>query len=330
MNNSNKSNSSDPGGFGGFYLSEDQWLTMFGSVWSLDIFTFYPYIVAGILGLILNAYSLVIFQDTEFNIPLYKYLRVYCATNMAVCLIGTGNCFSGTKRLFPWSNSYYTGAYAAFFATPMVSVLSFFGSMIDIFILLDRIGNFNKRVQTWIKLPVYKTCVITFITCFLFNIPFFLNYCPASLTVMLNATTPFTIWYGAATPYFTQLLIGTVWMAFYLVVRDFGIMVAQLVLNLVSIVLLKRYLEKKKSQFQTASTVQPSVLPNNRVSAAVSHTAGHSLNESNSNKMASVVNNNNSVVATGDASVKSGVQKRRPKKEKISSADQKATVRGFL
>jgi hypothetical protein len=93
-----------------FYLTKDQWLTAFGSTWSLDIFMSYPYIIASILGFILNAYSLVVFQDAEFNTALYKYLRVYCINNMAVCLSGIGNMFFVTKRVFPWSNSFYTQA----------------------------------------------------------------------------------------------------------------------------------------------------------------------------------------------------------------------------
>jgi hypothetical protein len=322
MNSSNNTNDNTTAT--GFYLSEDQWLTIFGSTWPLDIFMFYPYLVVGLLGIILNAYSMAVFLDSEFTIDLYKYMRVYCLNNMAFCIFGTCNCFINTKRLFPWTNSYFTNAYSAYFYIPTASVLSFFGSMLDIFVLLDRIGNFNNRVKARINWPVYKTCLATIIACFLFNVPFYLAYCPISLTVMLNQTTAFTIWYGGNSDYFGKQLIGTIWLAFFLVVRDFGVMVAQLALNIVSIVLLKRYLEKKKTRFETATTQRPSIVNNNRVETAVSN----HVRESHSNLTHSAVNQNNmSGVGTGVGnSLRSSVTLRQVKKEKISSADQKATV----
>jgi hypothetical protein len=199
--------------------------------------------------------------------------------------------------------------------------------MIDIFVLLDRIGNFKNQIKSRTNWPVYKTCFATLIACFLFNVPFYLAYCPISLTVMLNQTTVFTIWYGGNSDYFGKQLVGTIWLAFFLLVRDFGVMLTQLALSIMSIVLLKRYLEKKKTRFEALNTNQLSIKANNRVETAVSnHERASNLNLSHH-----AVNNNNvnSITVVGARfgnSVGISVSLRRATKEKISSADQKATV----
>jgi hypothetical protein len=304
MNETNKTNAADPPDF---FLSKDQWLTIFGSTWSLDMFMSYPYIIASILGFIFNSYSLAVFQDAEFNIDLYKYMRVYCVNNMAVCLFGAGNCFFATKRLLPWSNSYYTSAYSSFFYIPMMNVHNLNGSLIDIYILLDRIANFNNRVKAWINWPVYKTCIITFIACFLFNIPSFVSFSPWPVTVMLNSTSPFTIWLTGTSDYFGSNLIGKIWLGFFLAVRDFGVMAAQISLNLYSIVLLKQHLGKKRA------------LHNSRVSPG---------NESIQTRSVMTQMNAVSIKRTEVNGSSTTTNSRR--KEKISAADQRATVRLYI
>jgi hypothetical protein len=252
----------------GYYLSEDEWLTAFGSTWALDTFNFYPYIVAAWLGLALNSFSLAVFQDAEFNIALYKYLRVYCLNNMLICLIGTGNLFFSVRRMLPWTNSYYPNAYTNYFYIPMLSILNFFGSMIDIYILLDRIGNFNRRVKSWTsKWPVYRVCAITLIACSIFCIPFFLAYCSCSLTVKLNPSTQFTIWFGGVSE-LSQTLTMTVLLFFLLAVKEFAVLLVQIALNVVSIVLLKRFLMKKNRLLLSSSFALADVNANQAITAS--------------------------------------------------------------
>jgi hypothetical protein len=314
MNISNESNTTEPG----IYLTEDQWLTTFGSTLPLDIFMSYPYLITGFLGLVLNAYSFIVFQDAEFKVPLYKCLRVYCINNMIVCLFGSFNCFSNTKRVFSWSNSYLTNAYAANFYVPLAATLNFFSSMIDIFTVLDRIGNFNRRVKTIFHYPMYRTCFITFIACSAFSVPLFLAYGPESQTVMLNSTSSLTIWYPGASPYFSMKLIGTVWLAIILAVKDFVTMVVQLVLNIISIILLKRYVEKK-IQLTSRNGLASS---KNRVTPMTATTSTQEANTANGSKTNSKV--------SAASRWKVGLLKNKNTKPRVSSADQRATVSFLL
>jgi hypothetical protein len=130
---------------------------------------------------------------------------------------------------------------------------------------------------------------------------------------MLNATTPYSIWFTAPSGYFGQQLVGAIWLGFSLVVREFGIMMTQLALNICSIVLLKRYLEKKRAF-------------HNRVSPGTGTVGTVNGGVESLNTATLVTLNNDSVARRGDEGDKSRTAVGR-KKEKISAADQKTTVR---
>jgi hypothetical protein len=132
---------------------------------------------------------------------------------------------------------------------------------------------------------------------------------------MLNATTPFSIWYTGTTGYFGGQLVGAIWLAFFLVVRDFGIMVAQLAFNLYSIVLLKRYLEKKRAL-------------HNRVSPGTATVDAADGGGISMYTATAITRNNDAVTKRGEEEGTSRTVVGR-RKEKISAADQKATVRIF-
>jgi hypothetical protein len=142
--------------------------------------------------------------------------------------------------------------------------------------------------------------------------PLFLAYAPFSVTVKLNATTPFTIWFASASPYFSKQLIGVVWIALIVLIKDLLVMILQLALNMVSIVLLKRHLGKK-----IQLTATPMLININRVAAAapVTYRAGNELNTA-------VFANNNNGVASNEGSVR----ERSSIFEQISASDRKATV----
>jgi hypothetical protein len=156
-----------------FFLPLDVWLVAFGSTWILDILNLYPYSILSILGIILSSFALAIFQDEEFNIPLYKYLRIYTTNSIVNCVLSLGNIFWSVRRIIPWSNSYFTQVYALYVFLPFATMCYFFSSVLDILILLDRIGHFNKKLKGFMTMPVYKMCAIEFVFCFVFNFPTF-------------------------------------------------------------------------------------------------------------------------------------------------------------
>jgi hypothetical protein len=48
------------------------------STWFMDSLNTYPFIILGMIGMLLNLFSFAVFSDPEFgSLNLYQYLRVY-------------------------------------------------------------------------------------------------------------------------------------------------------------------------------------------------------------------------------------------------------------
>jgi hypothetical protein len=104
-NNMNSTNSTY------YYNSLDDLLTSYGSTWALDNWSFLPFTITSIIGFILNILAFAVFQDGEFNIPLYGFLRVYCLNNVCICFFSIFNFTYNSIRLFSFANSYWAQFY---------------------------------------------------------------------------------------------------------------------------------------------------------------------------------------------------------------------------
>jgi hypothetical protein len=123
------------------YLTVDQIQEMLGSTWALDNFNFYPFVIVGPLGFIGNLFSFAVFLNKDLaSLPFYQYMQVYTVCNAIVCLLGTFNFFSNSHRLFPWGNSEWAFTYYLHAFVDSANFLYFFNSLLNIFIMLDRIA----------------------------------------------------------------------------------------------------------------------------------------------------------------------------------------------
>jgi hypothetical protein len=228
-----------------YYYTEDGLLTGFGSTWVLDTWSFLPFTITSAIGFILNILAFLVFQDSEFNIPLYAYLRVYCLNNACLNFLTLFNFTFSSIRLFSFANSYWAQVYFNYIYSPISNMNYFYSSVLDITILLDRLVHFENRIKGLFKLKPYWICVIAFFICFIVDSPYYFLYAPASLTVYLNATTTFTFWYGWPTSFGASHL-ATVLAYLVAGLRDVLVVILQIALNLASMIYLKRYLNRKR------------------------------------------------------------------------------------
>jgi hypothetical protein len=229
-----------------YYTVDELLINNAGSTWFLDYFNFYPFIVVGSLGSLLNILAFIVFMDAEFSIPLYSYMRMYCINNFLMCFLQIFNFAYVSFRLFPWGNSYWAQAYYDFVYSNISSVFYFFGSMLDIVILVDRIANFNKKVKERLtNLSPYKVGFIVLAVCIVVDTPAFIFYMPGKLVAQINATATFTVWFSTTTP-LANTPIGAAFVYACYGLRDVGVMAIQIFLNLVSMFYLKQFLNKKK------------------------------------------------------------------------------------
>jgi hypothetical protein len=232
-----------------YFYTVDSLLTTYGSTWILDTLNMYLFTFVSVLGLVLSILSLVVFCDKDFTIALYTYLRVYSANNIVLCFLETFNFFYTTYRIIPWSNSYWTQFYYNYILIPVSVLCYFYSGVLSVIIQLDRIGHFAKPLKRFTDFSPLKLSIFAFLLCVLIDIPYNLVFVPGSKTAQLvNSTSNFTIYYSTVSAFSTSEL-GLVLTFLVSGMRDIFIMLVEIVLNVVSVVLIKRYFAAKKRKY---------------------------------------------------------------------------------
>jgi hypothetical protein len=223
-----------------------------------------------------------------------------------MCFLLIFNFAYVSYRLFPWGNSFWAQAYYDFVYGNVSSVFYFFGSMLDIVILIDRIANFNKKVKERLtNLSPYKVGAIVLVVCLVIDMPYFILYMPGEVVAQINATTTFTIWFSATTPLATSR-IGAALIFVCYGLRDVGVVVIEVFLNLVSMFYLKQFLNKKKRMTEGGLSVRDG-------------TVSQAVKSHNPSTVTAAVKQGPKARTVSTVSKKSN-------RDQISSADQKATV----
>jgi hypothetical protein len=125
-----------------------------------------------------------------------------------------------------------------YFLLQLDNVAYFFGSMLDMVILLDRISTFKPNVKEWFRLSPYKTCLLCLIIVILVSGPYYFVNQVDSVTLRLNPTENFTVWFFRSSD-FASTTLGSVLMFLVYGIRDLGVMVMQIVLNTTSMYFFK-------------------------------------------------------------------------------------------
>jgi hypothetical protein len=223
----------------------DEFLTnQMGFTFLLECLYTYVSTPVAVLGFIFNLISFVVFFDTDFNIPLYKYFRIYSINSAVVNLVHIFIFISFSYRLVPLGNTYASQALFDYALLPLCMAGYFYGTVLDIVITVDRIANFKQSVKHWFQKFTTKTCLALYFVCGLINIPYHLIFMPKFRVVPINSTFNYTIWFTSLSP-FAVTETGRVLTFLIYLFRDFSLMATEIVLNLVSIYFMKKYFDKK-------------------------------------------------------------------------------------
>jgi hypothetical protein len=154
------------------YMTMDEVLTLYGSTWALDYLNLYFYTIVSIVGFVLSMFSLVIFQDDEFSLPLYAYLRVYSINNILGSFINIFNFVYSSIRIFEWSNSHEAQVYYNYISMPIANVCYSYSGVLNNAITLDRMAYLSVRLKNLFTMSPNKVSAIAFVACFLLNLPY--------------------------------------------------------------------------------------------------------------------------------------------------------------
>jgi hypothetical protein len=304
------------------YPTLDSLFTMVGSTTYLDSMWLYVNVPVNAIGVIFNLLALLVLLDKEFAIPLYDYLRVYCANSFVLNLFTLFMFAANTPRIFAFSN---TGDAERFFLYALVTtnnVVYFYGTALDILITFDRIGTFKPKAIKWLKLSPYKTCLIIFVVCLVIDFPYLFVFVPCSLTVKVNATFLETVWYPCTSEYANSEL-GTIVTFIIYAIRDILLTVAEIALNVASVYFLKEYMSRRAKLLNN----KPAVTANTAVPAERLSPVNHKVTKTGNEVTAhetGTTQKTGTAHKTGTARQTTAVEQVRS--ERVSKADQRLCV----
>ena len=214
-----------------------------GLYFSIEILYSYLFTSVTLTGIITNIINIYILNQKEFTASLFKYLRIYCVNSLIVCLSGSF-VFASFVRNFNSTPVIYDALfYYVYIFIPFANTGYFYGSVLDIMIVLERISLFVKFFKTFAT-RINFCCFIGLIVCIILNVPYFFVYVPKTNEFNISSTSSVYItYYDVSNIAKTRIVQILTYIEF--VLRDFLLLVFEILSNLISVIFLKKHLEKK-------------------------------------------------------------------------------------
>ena len=233
------------------YLTEvfkndlDKWFDYFGLTFEMDITYVYVLIPISVISSCLNFLTFIVLSNKEFNLSVfYSYLRLYIFNSLMISMLLITTFVSNSYRIFSFTNSFWSIAYGIYVFTPILTVLYFYSNLLEFCLIMERTEKFLPAKYRFIKkLDFNKLCLGLFAFSIFLNIPAFLNCYPAVRSVRLENNSTHLIYYWGISE-FSDSFYGKAitYAAFF--ARDFLFLSIKIVLNILSVHVIRKYLGK--------------------------------------------------------------------------------------
>ena len=232
-----------------FYLTKQQWFEQFGSSWTLDSLILFLATPFSLAGIILNSLNFYVLSNKKFKSKIiFSYLKVYSLNSLLLSLT-LSTYFNISYNYFDMTNSFLVRAYSSKVYIPIVTILAFFSGFLDILISVERLLDFFPGTR---KLTSLKSCFILMPIVILITLPYFFIYYPAHLDVNLSQKETFRLYYIGLSE-FGQSPIGKIVNFALFFIKDVLVFIAEIVLSIILVVLLRKHTKKKNKVMKTHS-----------------------------------------------------------------------------
>ena len=242
-----------------FYLSREAVFDLYGSKLREHLCNF---IMAplNILGVIANLVSLAVLCNKKFSSKgLYTYFIVHTINSLLINLLQCFESIALNFRTFEFTyKTSYSGYFQSFVYIPLLNLLVLYGIILEVCVTIERNSQFSAKFKCLVKYKARNVCIILFFLCFAINFSHFFVGRPAVFKHKLNSTEILEIHFFKVTN-FSKSLPGMTINSLVYFFRDIILFIVQIVLNMMTIYLLRQHLKNKKSILK-----KKSVLKNNR------------------------------------------------------------------
>ena len=231
----------------------------------LDINGFIPFDVIayqfgmpllGATGIILCTINALIFLKKAFKAPVDDYFKLINLMNLCVSVmcVPYGFCFS--PKYFLDMDSYKCAIVQSVYI-PIAMLMFHYTGILEIAILLERMKIFSMVVKTKFTLSPKKVSFLAFLPCVVIDGFFAFVFVPFSggdfYYFASDGRTKRNTFYIVGTTEFANSYEGRVLLIADYAVRDLFTMITSVTLNVVSIIQMRVYFQKKAAQLQLIS-----------------------------------------------------------------------------
>ena len=227
-------------------LNLEYYISVYGSTYLVDILYMYVLTPIAVIAFFLNILAYIIFSKIQFtNAVIFNYLRLYVFNNSLLSLLLITTFVNCTYRIFDFTNTYEATFYGTYFMSPLITILFFTASLLEICIIIERSSKFSQGLFNFLLIKNIKlTTLIIYVVSIIINIPvFFTNY-PENIDIGLSNST-FRLYYWGVSE-FSVSLFGSILTYSIYFIRDIVVLIIKIILNILSVHLVKRYLYKIK------------------------------------------------------------------------------------
>ena len=252
------------------YMSKEQWIIYFGGSSMVDSIKVYLFTPLALLGVLLNLVCFFVFISKEFrNQPLYSYFRIFTLNSTLIEALQATVFLVKTYEFFDFSNTYASFFYFSFLYRPILSTAYFYGNVLDVLITLERICQLNKKFTILKKASPLLLCFFSLVFCIIINIPSFMINNVSYIDLKTSPTESFRLFYFSYST-FARSFLGKILTYVVYVIRDGFTLIAQVVLGIILIILVKRYANRRKRLFNLGYNSTPDQSSMNSDKAKVS------------------------------------------------------------
>jgi hypothetical protein len=176
------------------YQTLNYWYNIYGSPLYREII-FMCFIPINITGFIFNVISYIVYRGKDFQMPVYKYIRIYAVNSAFICLILSTRFVNTSRRFLSFSNSEGAIHYYANFYLPILSTLTLFQASLDIILAFDRIVLFSNKYLFFKRLNPRMVCGFCLVLSSILMSYHWMRLTHTKIELYLNGTNIFTMHY---------------------------------------------------------------------------------------------------------------------------------------
>ena len=238
------------------YLSIDEIFELYGSTWLKDALCFFVCLPLSFIGIVLNSTSwLVLKRDKFLSNTFYSYLRFYTINSIFICFIQVLFVSGQSFRYFSFSyKSPILGYCTSFIYIPSINIFILFAVLLEICISIERNAQFSEKnkFKCILKHKAKNVCILLFVFSFVISSQHFFIGRPSNNVHKLDSNTTIEINFFKMTN-FSKSVSGMIINSIEYFFRDVVLLIVQIILNVISIHLLRKQIKTKNDLHQKSS-----------------------------------------------------------------------------